>query len=259
MSPARVPIDLGPGVRAAVTTTATGNLSLLLGDDPVAVVRRRQDLDAWLGAPATYVRQVHGADVHRCDTSAGPAGGAPDGLVAADAIVGAGDAALAVLVADCVPVLLADPVHRVVAAVHAGRAGVVAGVVPAAVAAMVEAGAHAPSVRAVVGPAICGDCYEVPAGLRDEVEALVPGTAARTSWGTPSLDLPGAVARQLRVLGIASTRLAACTLTDDRWFSHRAAGGAAGAGTARPAGRFAAVVRLTPGVSPLPTGTPGLA
>lgn len=257
-SGARLPVDLGPGVRAAFTTTATGNLSLALGDDPVAVARRRHDLDAWLGAPATYVRQVHGAQVHRCDAT-GPASGAPEDLVAADALVGTGDAALAVLVADCVPVLLADPAHRVVAAVHAGRAGVVAGVVPAAVAAMVRAGARTSHVRAVVGPAICGACYEVPAALRDQVEALVPGAAGTTSWGTPSLDLPAAVAVQLRGLGIEPTLLAACTLTDDRWFSHRGTGGAPGAGGARPPGRFAAVVRLTPGVSPRPAGTPGLA
>jgi len=260
---ARLPIDLGPGIRAAFTTTTTGNLGLTLGDDPAAVVRRRRTLDEWLGAPATYVRQVHGADVHVCAGGPRAAGAAPpdaaDALVPADALVATDGTALAVLVADCVPVLLADPVHRVIGAVHAGRRGVVAGVVRAAVTAMEEVGARRADLRAVVGPAICGACYEVPAELRDEVEALVPGTAATTSWGTPSLDLPAGVLRQLREAGVGAHVLEACTLTDPRWFSHRGSGRQAGDGHPRPPGRFAAVVRVTPGVSRPPSRGPGLA
>ena len=105
------------------------------------------------------------------------------------------------LVADCVPVLLADPEAGVVAAVHAGRRGLVAGVVEAAVAAMVEQGASVERIRAAIGPAIAGQSYEVPAELQDEVAAVVPQTRATTSWGTPALDLPAGVAAVLRGRG----------------------------------------------------------
>lgn len=233
-----VEVDLGPGVRA-VFTTAPGNLSLELGDDRAEVLRRRAALAARLAAPVAYVRQVHGAAVHMCaelPTEPGP-------VAEADALVTTGaDVALAVLVADCVPVLLADPVARVVAAVHAGRRGLVAGVVEAALESMAALGAHPSATRAVLGPAICGACYEVPAALRDEVGSAVPGTASTTSWGTPALDLPAGVRARLAEAGVSAVAdLATCTLTDPRWFSHR--GSAPGE---RAAGRFAGAVRLLP-------------
>ena len=112
------------------------------------------------------------------------------------------DVAVAVLVADCVPVLLADPEAGVVAAVHAGRRGLVAGVVEAAVAAMVAQGADVGRMRAAIGPAIAGESYEVPAELQDEVVAVVPETRATTSWGTPALDLPAGVAAVLAAAGV---------------------------------------------------------
>lgn len=233
-----VEVDLGPGVRAAFTT-APDNLSLELGDDRAAVLGRRTALAARFGAPVAYVRQVHGAAVQVC---AEPPRAA-DPVAAADALASASvEVALAVLVADCVPVLLADPAAGVVAAVHAGRRGLVAGVVAAAVEAMVSLGAEPAAVRAVLGPAVCGACYEVPAALRDEVAAAVPGTASTTSWGTPALDLPSGVRSRLAEAGIGSVvDLSVCTLTDSRWFSHRGS-----ATSERPPGRFAGVVRLLP-------------
>ena len=182
-------VDLGPGVRAGFTLARVPvgeavaddagagegfNLSLSVGDDPDAVARRRRALARWAGAEPVWVRQVHGADVVR--VSAVPA--ADDPLPAADALVTRLDrVAPAVLAADCVPVLLADPAARVVGAVHSGRRGLVGGVVQAALQAMVGLGARTDRLRAVVGPAVCGRCYEVPAELRDEVDACVPGTA----------------------------------------------------------------------------------
>ncbi len=146
------------------------------------------------------------------------------------------------------PVLLASADGLVVGAVHAGRRGVVAGVVAAAVEAMAAQGARREELRAVVGPAICGDCYEVPAELAGEVERSVPGTRSTTSWGTDSLDLPRAVEHQLRAAGLREVDvLHLCTWTDTRFFSHR---GHLAQG--RAAGRTAAVVRRVQGVSPLP-------
>ena len=249
-APALLEVDLGQGVRAAFTTAepdpaqpdgAAHNLSLVLGDDESRVLARRAGLEVWAGVPIAYPHQVHGAQVHVCRNP--PTSQEP--VAVADALVTTVDTlALAVLVADCVPVLLADERAGVVAAVHAGRQGVVAGVVPAAVAVMVAQGALAGRIRAAVGPAVCGRCYEVPADLQREVDAAVPGTASTTSWGTPALDLPAAVTRQLTSCGVGQIgAVGGCTLTDERWFSHR---GSSPDGSRRPSGRFAGVVRLLP-------------
>ena len=104
-------------------------------------------------------------------------------------------------------------------AVHSGRAGTVASVATAAVERMRELGAD--EVRAWVGPHVCGSCYEVPATMRDEVAALVPGGGATTSWGTRALDLGAGVRTQLEGVGVAVEQLGACTLEDESTWSHR--------------------------------------
>lgn len=135
-----------------------------------------------------------------------------------------------VLVADCVPVLLAGP--EGVVAVHAGRRGLLAGVVGAALAAMADVGRGV--THAAIGPAICGRCYEVPEPMRAEAAECNSATPATTSWGTPALDLPAGVAHELTEAGIGNIdRIDICTRTDDRFFSHRQDG---------LTGRFAGVV-----------------
>ena len=129
---------------------------------------------------------------------------------------------LAVLVADCVPVVLVgeDPAGApVLGVVHAGRPGVAAGVVPAAVARLRELGAD--RISAWVGPSVCGRCYEVPGGLRADVAAAVPATWCTTSTGTPGLDLPAGVRSQLEAAGVAIEYSGGCTLEDDTLFSYR--------------------------------------
>lgn len=244
MRPPLHEVDLGPGVRAAFTDARDAfDLSLALGDDRAAVLARRRRLQDWVGAPVAYARQVHGADVIVCTR----APRVDDVVGVADALVaGRDDLAVAVLVADCVPVLLADPGARVVAAVHAGRQGLVAGVVGAALDEMVRQGAAPDRVVAAVGPAACGRCYEVPERMRDEVDAAVPGTASTTAWGTAALDLPGAVRRGLRAAGVQVRDVGGCTIEEPRWFSHRGATSAAPDGRPRRPGRMAGVVRLLP-------------
>lgn len=130
------------------------------------------------------------------------------------------DRPLAVSTADCVPVLFAS--SDVVAAAHAGRRGTVAGVVPATIDAMRRLGTSTTRLTAVIGPAIRRCCYEVPVEMRDDVASRIPDAGARTSWGSPSLDLPAAIHAQLARAGIADVRdLGACTRCDPRWFSHR--------------------------------------
>lgn len=257
-APPVVPVDLGRGVRAVLTTTATGNLGSAVGDDPASVARVRARVTAVMGAPVLYARQVHGADVHVvADPLHGPSrppvpGGddafEPDVVAVADALVTSrSDVALGVVVADCVPVLLADVAGGVVGVAHAGRRGLVAGVVGATVATMRERGAVPGRLRAVVGPAACGRCYEVPAELRDEVAAVLPVTASTTSWGTPALDLPAGVVHDLHRAGVQDVVVhGGCTVEERTWFSHRAAtGGRVPPGAPpRPVGRMAGVVRL---------------
>jgi YfiH family protein len=225
-----VQVDLGETVRAGFTMRAGGvstgayaalNLGLNVADATDDVLANRRIVERWAGGPIVFATQVHGAEVA---VVAPPSGPAPTAIGPFDALVSASGAGLGVLVADCVPVLLADPEAGVVAAVHAGRRGLAGGVVQAALARMVELGARRGRVRAAVGPAICGACYEVPAALRAEVAGVVPAAWATTSWGTPALDLPAGVVATLVAAGVDRVQpLDICTLTDDRFYSHRRA------------------------------------
>ena len=200
------------------------NLGGAVGDDASAVrENRRLAASAGLGldpADVVWMNQVHGNAV-AVVTEHQPDGSAPT----VDALVtDRPGLALAVLTADCVPVLLADPVAGVVGAAHAGRPGLAAGVVPAAVAAMVELGARPERIAAAVGPSVCGRCYEVPAALRDEITALEPDAWSQTSWDTPALDLPAGVRAQLARLGVQSEKgemSHICTLESSDHFSYR--------------------------------------
>ena len=101
-----------------------------------------------------------------------------------------------VLVADCVPVLIADPVARLVGAAHAGREGLVGW--GGARAGRGDDAGRAPDparMRAVTGPPICGGCYEVPAQMRDQVARSCRPRAATTRQGTAGLDIAGRRAR----------------------------------------------------------------
>jgi polyphenol oxidase len=212
------------------------NLSAGVGDDPAAVAANRRRLAAAIGVPVVFLEQVHGVRVATVDAVPGP--GDPD-LPATDAAVTAlPGVALAVLAADCVPVLLADPGAGVVGAAHAGRVGAAAGVVPATVAAMTALGARVEAVEVLLGPAVCGACYEVPAAMRAEVDVALPGSAVRTRRGTPGLDLRAGLYHQLAALGVA--RIGAdprCTFEDRDLYSHRREG---------RTGRLAALTWLDP-------------
>lgn len=221
--PRLVAAPLGPGVEAWFTGRAerpdppvgrAGNLSHHRPHVPSVLAADRASVGERTGTdPAAWhlMVQVHGADVAQVDgaTPTGAEARAVDGLVTAEP-----DRVLGVAAADCVPVLLAG--RSGVAAVHAGRAGVAAGAVGATLAALGGAS------RAVVGPAIGGCCYEVPAAMRDEVAAGHPTAHATTTWGTPSLDLPRAVLDELAAAGVDAERVGGCTRCEPGWFSHRA-------------------------------------
>jgi len=197
------------------------NLGGAVGDDPDAVRTNRELAAKSLGldpARVVWMNQVHGAEVAVVD---GPWGERP--VPEVDAVVTARRGlALAVLTADCTPVLLADPVGGIVAAAHAGRPGMVAGIVPAAVRAMTELGAEPGRIVARTGPAVCGRCYEVPEAMRADVAAVEPAAHAETSWGTPAVDVTAGVHAQLERLGVCDREQSSvCTIESDDHFSYR--------------------------------------
>jgi YfiH family protein len=197
------------------------NLGGAVGDDPEAVGTNRELAAKSLGLDPTQVvwmNQVHGADVVEVSAPWGERK-----VPEVDAIVTAERGlALAVLTADCVPVLLADPVAGIAAAAHAGRPGMVAGVVPAALRAMTELGADPARIVARTGPAVCGRCYEVPEPMRADVAAVEPAAHAETSWGTPAVDVTAGVHAQLDRLGVRDRQQSpVCTLESGDHFSYR--------------------------------------
>ncbi|MFI8833744.1 peptidoglycan editing factor PgeF [Streptomyces afghaniensis] len=198
------------------------NLGGAVGDDPDAVRTNRELAAKSLGVDpdrVVWMNQVHGADVVVVD---GPWGSSSE-IPSVDAIVTTRPGlALAVLTADCVPVLLADPVAGIAAAAHAGRPGMIAGVVPAALRAMTDLGAEPSRIVARTGPTVCGRCYEVPDAMRAEVSAVEPAAYAETSWGTPAVDVSAGVHAQLDRLGVRDrAQSPVCTLESDDHFSYR--------------------------------------
>lgn len=227
------------GLWVAFTDAAAGNLAVHVGDDETSVRRRRSQLAAEMGLEdgrLQFMNQVHSARVARTDhvVSAGASGG---GAPEADAMVSpSGHEPLAVMVADCLPVVLAGfhPNGRSVAGtavIHAGRRGLTEGVVPAAVEELRSTGAA--RIKSWIGPAVCGQCYEVPAEMADAVEAEVPGTRTTTKWGTAGLDLATGANRQLAGMGVDVEHIAGCTMEEARLFSYR---------RDQHAGRFAGLV-----------------
>ncbi len=201
----------------------TFNLGDHVGDDPAAVAANRKRLTAAIGLGdngVVWMNQVHGDRVVVID---GPLEAGAAAVDKTDALVTTTPRlALAVVTADCVPVLMADARAGVVAAVHAGRVGAQKGVVARAVEAMLGVGAHVEDVSVLLGPAVSGRNYEVPAAMADEVEAVLPGSRTTTARGTPGLDLRAGIARQLAGLGITAIDVdPRCTVEDRNLFSHR--------------------------------------
>lgn len=242
------------GARALFTTRLGGvseppfdglNLAHHVGDAPEAVTRNRELLAAHIGAPLVFVEQVHSDRVHVLRASEPPAGDAGDAggagerqVVTADALVtDRTDVALAIMVADCLPVLFSDAEAGVVAAAHAGRAGLLGGVLERTLEQMRALGARPERTHAAIGPGICGSCYEVPEEMRARASGGLPAVRATTRQGTPALDLRAGARAILEGAGLAPSAVDddhPCTLETDALFSYR---------RAQRTGRFAGVIR----------------
>ena len=162
------------------------------------------DLSKLIGRPVAVMHQVHGDQVIVVDAT--PKTPTADALVTSNKEI-----ALAVRVADCLPLLMYS--ENVVAAVHVGRRGLVNKVAVNAVNQMRKLGAE--EIQGVVGPHICGDCYEVGPELYAQVRADHPATAAKNNH----LNLYAGLVEQLA--GISLTNLNLCTKELPDYFSYR--------------------------------------
>jgi YfiH family protein len=248
------------GVALGVTTRHGGlsrppydslNLSFRVGDRPEDVaVNRARAAEAFGVPPGTLVfaEQVHGISVTQVGAPHAGRGVGPldDPLPATDGLVTTTPAVtLVILVADCLPLALVDPAAHVLAAVHAGWRGAAAGVVPAALRAMADRGAHPARVRAYLGPAVAPERYQVGPEVVDALaRAVAPAPlqagVARPDGSEPGrilVDLVAAVRQQLAAAGLRPEHVcdSGTTTADPSFFSDRAA---------RPCGRFALLARL---------------
>jgi hypothetical protein len=187
------------------------NLATHVGDNEATVLANRRDLESHLGLPIQFMDQVHGSAVAVIGENL-------TSVPTADALVTRKKGvALAVMVADCIPLLLASA--ESVAAVHVGRKGLMNHVAVAAIQEMRSK--DSTEITAVVGPSICGQCYEVSQDIHDEVSAAFPLAASRTRTGGFALDLAGALIDQLRSLDVTVIDEGRCTLEDNNLYSYR--------------------------------------
>lgn len=229
--------DVG-GLRRAFTDRSGGvsqgayaglNLGGHVGDSWAAVQENRIRVASEMAVDVerlVFMDQCHGAEVAVVTEK-------PEGPLVVDGVVTAEpDLALAVLVADCTPILLSDVDAGVIGAVHAGRPGMTKGIVAQAISAM--RGLGATQVSAVVGPSVCGRCYEVPLDMREDAAAVSPESRAVTWTGTPAIDVAAGVVAQLRAAGVDDvTWVPGCAREDEALFSYRRDG---------TTGRFAGVI-----------------
>ncbi|WP_300344881.1 polyphenol oxidase family protein [Nesterenkonia sp.] len=217
-------------LHVAFTSAAAGNLGSHVGSD---AEENRLRLQKQMGiAPGSlrFLNQVHSADVVDAEVPGVPTG---DAWISREA-----HPALAVLVADCLPVLFSAVTSsggRLTGAAHAGRPGLVAGILENTLEALRREGAE--QLTAWIGPGACGSCYEVPAEMHRELTADRPALSSQTSWGTPALNLRAEAVRVLNAAGAEVVDVAGCTIEDPQLFSHRRS-----QRTGEPAGRIAGVI-----------------
>ncbi len=203
---------------------ASLNCSISSADDRAAVLENRARAARALGAnPALLLglTQVHGADVATVTTPWTPGHG-PRADAAVTATAGL---ALAIVTADCAPVLFADAIAGVIGAAHAGWRSAAGGVLEATIAAMIALGADRTRITAAIGPCIAQQSYEVAADLRDPVLAQSPTAARFFTSSRPDrwqFDLPGYCAARLAAAGATVHLTGHDTLAEPaRFFSHR--------------------------------------
>jgi YfiH family protein len=212
----QVPDLAALGIRAFTTTKSAGSFGLK-SDEPSRVITERWSaLRAELrpgGSRLATANQVHGAAVlmHQDCWEGWLRAGDADGHAARTR-----GTALAVAVADCVPVFIAHP-SGAIALLHSGWRGTAARIVERGIAALVRLGLSPSDLRVHTGPSICGQCYEVSADVYAQLVGRDPGKPT-------TVDLRDLIAGHARAAGVThiSTTSSCTRCNNDRFFSHRA-------------------------------------
>lgn len=187
------------------------NLGSHVGDQPVSVELNRLALSEEIGRPIQFMNQVHGNAVEQIDDYS-------QSSPTADALVTRNPKlALAVMVADCIPLLLANETS--IAAVHVGRKGLLNGVSRNALLAMRKIDSS--PITAIIGPSICGKCYEVSQDIFQEVTSMFPQAQSQTPSGGFALDLAAALTHDLEADGVSVIDRSQCTVEDKFLYSYR--------------------------------------
>ncbi len=242
------PANVGALMTTRIGGVSTGpyaslNLGANVGDADEAVTENRRRLNAFLPAAPRWLRQVHGIDVaiHRARPGVAPP-------IADAAVTRERGVVCAVLVADCLPVLLADRDGTAVGIAHAGWRGLAAGVVERTVAALAELGADAERLAAWLGPAVGQRAFEVGGEVRAAFLATDAAADPHFAPGAPGkwhADLRALARRRLAACGVRTIAESdGCTVADsERFYSWR---------RDRGGGRMAALVWLDPASSERP-------
>lgn len=217
------------------------NACFYVGDDPLHVARSQEIVAAAAGiAPERLIipRQTHSSNVVVVAGDCVPDLEGVDGMVTDCA-----DIALCINTADCVPVVMSDPERGVVAAVHSGWRGTVAGISLRAVELMESLGCRAENINVAMGPCICSGCFEVGEEVADRFRELIPASdlervVTRQPGCKPHVDLPAAIAIMLENRGVEHVKFPPlCSMCNpDLLFSARRLG--------ISSGRTLTVVRL---------------
>lgn len=232
---------------------ASANLGFHVGDNPSDVAYNRRRAQEKIGKPIVWMDQVHGARIApvtggklgeiALDSYGFYSAGEADGMILERSQTPRSGLALAVMVADCVPVLLADVTGRRIAAIHMGRAGMEKNIVGKAIDLFIERGSRPENIAAWFGPHICGRCYEVDDDLAQRMPSAV---RSLTRWGTPGIDIAYGGVLQAQQRRVRVEVSAQCTYEDANYYSHRRA-----THQQHSTGRFAGVISLQPGDTPV--------
>ncbi|UXN30671.1 polyphenol oxidase family protein [Glutamicibacter sp. M10] len=218
--------DLDPSIQLAFTSQEEGNLALHVDDDPRLVAENRSRLEDSIGVrrfSLNFMNQVHSADVFKVQPVERSSWLEPPAPTCDGLVDPTGKQPLAVMVADCLPVLFvgtdAQADRTFAAATHAGRRGLLDNILTRTVQELRALGAD--QIEAIIGPSICGRCYEVSTEMAEESESLRAGIRSETRWGSAGLDLPASAERELVELGVQVRQSEVCTLENESYYSYR--------------------------------------
>jgi hypothetical protein len=189
---------------------ASLNLALHVSDDATMVLENRARI-ALPESPIQYMSQVHGSRVGVIEAVSG------EEPICDALVTGIRGISLAVQVADCIPLLLYS--EESVAAVHVGRQGLMKNVAINALNIMRDMGST--EITAIIGPSICGSCYEVSQEIYEDVITIHPSAKSKTSKGTLSLDLLAALREVLQSQRVAIIDESRCTVENSDLYSYR--------------------------------------